>query len=485
MKCPKCGYNSFDHLESCKKCGKELTEFRSRFNLRSLIFPAKSAPAVPVLAEPLAKEPASESAGPAPGESVDFGYDFMDDESPDTASSEQHGQAGDAAFGGFEELSGTAETAITRNENPFAEIDEDVSFDNEDAVTEEEPDIFSFEDPKAGPEDPDRFSFDGDLEKSSADGAEKSEEFDLDWDDEPLPDLSLEEQGDAVAEPSRPLKKDALPFADEEALEVELDEGDNEAELPPLEEIDFDGLGDDGPPVGEGEGQEKKAPNDHRVAKEGPADPFDCKESSGLWKAPLSMGTRGADEGLTGLTSAGQAAGQGKKIGGRIEAPDSELPGLAARLGAFWIDMVLVAGVFLLFLVTGNRLLSPAGQAAILPSLQAVLEVSVPYYLLLFLLCFTYFTVFHFWFGQTPGKMLFGLHLQAHDGGALRPSEAFLHTVGGLVSLLAMGAGFLTALADPYGRGWNDRLAGTRLVFTPPDKEGRLMAPRDVSPGAV
>ena len=26
MKCPVCGYNSFDHLESCKRCGSPLYE---------------------------------------------------------------------------------------------------------------------------------------------------------------------------------------------------------------------------------------------------------------------------------------------------------------------------------------------------------------------------------------------------------------------------------------------------------------------------
>jgi hypothetical protein len=38
MKCPKCNYTSFDYLDSCKKCGKDLSEFREKHNIRSVIF---------------------------------------------------------------------------------------------------------------------------------------------------------------------------------------------------------------------------------------------------------------------------------------------------------------------------------------------------------------------------------------------------------------------------------------------------------------
>ena len=33
MKCPKCSYHSFDHLENCKKCGQDLSEHKAKFNL--------------------------------------------------------------------------------------------------------------------------------------------------------------------------------------------------------------------------------------------------------------------------------------------------------------------------------------------------------------------------------------------------------------------------------------------------------------------
>jgi len=43
-------------------------------------------------------------------------------------------------------------------------------------------------------------------------------------------------------------------------------------------------------------------------------------------------------------------------------------------------------------------------------------------------------------------------------------SQAFLRSVGGLLQLLPMGLGYLAILSSPERRGWNDQLAGTRLI---------------------
>ena len=44
MRCPKCGYNSFDHLDSCKKCGKDLVEHKQKFGIVSVLFPGQMKP---------------------------------------------------------------------------------------------------------------------------------------------------------------------------------------------------------------------------------------------------------------------------------------------------------------------------------------------------------------------------------------------------------------------------------------------------------
>ena len=79
MKCPKCGYHSFDHLDSCKKCGKGFAEHKEKFNLRGFFFPGHKA-----VVE--AESAVDESYGreePSDDKTVAFGFDFLDDdESP-------------------------------------------------------------------------------------------------------------------------------------------------------------------------------------------------------------------------------------------------------------------------------------------------------------------------------------------------------------------------------------------------------------------
>lgn len=40
MKCPKCGYNSFEYLDSCKKCNTDLTSFKLNHGIKPTILPA-------------------------------------------------------------------------------------------------------------------------------------------------------------------------------------------------------------------------------------------------------------------------------------------------------------------------------------------------------------------------------------------------------------------------------------------------------------
>lgn len=39
MKCPKCGYNSFEFLDLCKKCGNDLIVFKESKGIRSVLIP--------------------------------------------------------------------------------------------------------------------------------------------------------------------------------------------------------------------------------------------------------------------------------------------------------------------------------------------------------------------------------------------------------------------------------------------------------------
>ena len=104
------------------------------------------------------------------------------------------------------------------------------------------------------------------------------------------------------------------------------------------------------------------------------------------------------------------------------------------------------------------------GGGGFLPSLETLINLSVPYFLVLFFLAFGYFTLFHFLVGQTPGKMLTGLRVETTEGEPLSFAQAFLRSVGGLLQLLPVGLGYLVVLFNSERRGWNDQLAGTRVV---------------------
>jgi hypothetical protein len=39
MKCPKCGYNSFEYNDVCKKCSNDLTNFKDVFGLKAIVLP--------------------------------------------------------------------------------------------------------------------------------------------------------------------------------------------------------------------------------------------------------------------------------------------------------------------------------------------------------------------------------------------------------------------------------------------------------------
>ncbi len=77
MKCPKCGYHSFEHLDSCKKCGQSLTEHKAKFKLWGFFVPghkAAAAKSAPVPVENLTEEQ------PADDRSGYFGFNLLEEQ---------------------------------------------------------------------------------------------------------------------------------------------------------------------------------------------------------------------------------------------------------------------------------------------------------------------------------------------------------------------------------------------------------------------
>lgn len=78
MKCPKCGYNSFEYYGNCKKCAADLSGYKQTYGITAIVLP-------PEVREEMAdrfRPPSSEDSQPA--ESVEthtdmFAFDLPDD----------------------------------------------------------------------------------------------------------------------------------------------------------------------------------------------------------------------------------------------------------------------------------------------------------------------------------------------------------------------------------------------------------------------
>lgn len=66
MKCPKCGYNSFEYLDQCKKCGNDLVSFKQSNGILSVLFPAVAQESVSA-GIPASEVPENRATEPAGG----------------------------------------------------------------------------------------------------------------------------------------------------------------------------------------------------------------------------------------------------------------------------------------------------------------------------------------------------------------------------------------------------------------------------------
>ena len=74
--------------------------------------------------------------------------------------------------------------------------------------------------------------------------------------------------------------------------------------------------------------------------------------------------------------------------------------------------------------------------------------------------------------GRTPGKWLMGLRVVRTGGGDVTLGKSLLRSLGYIVSLIPLGAGFLWVLVDDERRGWHDHMAGTKVQHQP----GKVLA---------
>jgi hypothetical protein len=111
MKCPKCGYNSFEFLDSCKKCNTDLSSVKESLGIRSFLAMRKTEPGAPS-AEASAPEVPAEPIFETPGEiAVESGMVQPLTEVKESAPQEPEPFS-------FDELLSTGELPLARAETP-------------------------------------------------------------------------------------------------------------------------------------------------------------------------------------------------------------------------------------------------------------------------------------------------------------------------------------------------------------------------------
>jgi hypothetical protein len=77
MKCPKCGYNSFEIHDACKKCAHDLTSYKDNHGLKSIVLPLATRT---LMAEKLMAENAPDLQAAVPEMPADmFSFDIPED----------------------------------------------------------------------------------------------------------------------------------------------------------------------------------------------------------------------------------------------------------------------------------------------------------------------------------------------------------------------------------------------------------------------
>jgi uncharacterized RDD family membrane protein YckC len=138
----------------------------------------------------------------------------------------------------------------------------------------------------------------------------------------------------------------------------------------------------------------------------------------------------------------------------------AENASLLRRLGAMLYDSLLVIALLMLatvpfVVVRGGDIVEPNDNLA--------------YQICMLLVMFAFFVFFWSYGGQTLGMRAWRMRLETKAGDVPSFQTASLRFLVAMLSLLALGLGFLWQLWDKDRLTWHDRLTGTRLRYYPKD----------------
>lgn len=147
---------------------------------------------------------------------------------------------------------------------------------------------------------------------------------------------------------------------------------------------------------------------------------------------------------------------------GRVETHPEVVPkgGLIRRTLAGLIDFALLLFILGLFLVI-SRLITSNLETSAADLLQAL---GVPFYILFILLTTVYVTYMHAVYGQTLGKRLLRLRVLTTHGEDLGYVNAFFRFVATCFAIGLLGMGVVWIMLDPNKQGWHDKISRTVVV---------------------
>lgn len=114
-------------------------------------------------------------------------------------------------------------------------------------------------------------------------------------------------------------------------------------------------------------------------------------------------------------------------------------------------DFLLVVA---LWLVTLFPFVALANDAVAGAAMQSVLFVEM----------FAFYVYFWVARGQTLGMLAWRLHVVTVDGHPIALRQGLLRFIGGLLSVVTLGLGFVWQLIDAHRRSWPDLISGTRII---------------------
>ena len=157
------------------------------------------------------------------------------------------------------------------------------------------------------------------------------------------------------------------------------------------------------------------------------------------------------------------------------EEPEEEEPALiweGPRKGGFWlrsmafaVDHLILFFTMAIFTVVGFLAAEIGGGGArdflFYQQARIVLPILLPLAIILFM---TYFAFFHGAWGQTIGKMIFGLRVVTIDGQVPSFPRALARTIVYALSAIPFFLGFIWVGFTSSKRSWHDLIAGTMVI---------------------